>query len=62
MFIDPVSNMNLITCKMGYKLQLEGAWTKIYMKRVNEEYTEWEVKLYRLGVEDAKKQISGWKQ
>ena len=57
-FIDPLSNMNFITCKMGYKFQLEGAWIKIYMKRVNEEYTEREVKLYRLGVEDAKKQIN----
>ena len=35
--IDPGSNMNFITRELVYKLQLEGAWTKIYMKRVNEE-------------------------
>ena len=56
-FIDPRSNMNFINRKLAYKLELEGAWTKIYMKRVNEEYTERAVKVYRLGVEDAKKQI-----
>ena len=56
-FIDPGSNMNFITHELAYKLQLKGTWTKIYMKGVNEEYTERAVKVYRLGVEDAKKQI-----
>ena len=56
-FIDPGSNINFITHELAGQLQLEGTWTKIFMKRVNEEYTEREVKVYRLGVEDAKKQI-----
>ena len=56
-FIDPESNMNSITRELAYKLQLKGAWTKIYMKRVDEEYTEREVNVYRLGVEDAQKQV-----
>ena len=54
-FIDPGSNMNFITHELAYQLQLEGTWTKIFMKRENEEYTEREVKVYQLGVEDAKK-------
>ena len=56
-FIDLGSNMNFITNELAYQLQLEGTWTKIFMKRVNEEYTEREVKVYSLGVEDAKKRI-----
>ena len=39
-FVNPGSNMNFITCKLAYELQLEGTWTKIFMIRVNEEYTE----------------------
>ena len=35
LFIDPGSNMNFITRELAYKLHLEGALTKIYMKRVN---------------------------
>ena len=54
-FTDPGSNMNFITHKLAHQLQLEGARTKIFMKRVDEEYTEREVKVYRLGVEDAKR-------
>ena len=49
--------MNFITHELAHQLQLEGARTKIFMKRVNEDYTEREVKVYRLGVEDAKRQI-----
>ena len=54
-FTDPGSNMNFITHKLAHQLQLEGAQTKIFMKRVNEDYTEREVKVYWLGVEDAKR-------
>ena len=36
-FIDPGSNMNFITHKLAYQMQLEGTWTKIFMKRVDEE-------------------------
>ena len=56
-FIDPGSNINFITHELAGQLQLEGTLNKIFMKRVNEEYTEREVKVYRLGVEDAKKQV-----
>ena len=56
-FIDPQSTMNFITQELAYQLQLEGARTTIFMKRVNEEYTEREVKVYRLRVKDEKKQI-----
>ena len=56
-FIDPGSNMNFITRELAYQLQLKVTWTKIFMKRVNKEYTEREVKVYRLGLEDAKKQM-----
>ena len=56
-FIDPGSNINFITHKLAGQLQLEGMLNKIFIKRVDEEYTEREVKVYRLGVEDAKKQV-----
>ena len=56
-FIDPGSNINFITHKLAGQLQLEGTLNKIFMKRVDKEYTEREVKVYRLGVEDAKKQV-----
>ena len=56
-FIDPGSNMNFITRELAYQLQLEGAWTTVFMKRVDKEYIVKEVKVYRLGVEDEKKQI-----
>ena len=36
-FINPGSDMNFITCELACQLQLEGTWTKIYMRRVNEE-------------------------
>ena len=39
-FIDPGSNINFITHKLAGKLQLEGTQRKIFMKRVNKEYTE----------------------
>ena len=39
-FIDPGSNMNFITHELACQLQLEGTWTKIFMRRVNEEYTK----------------------
>ena len=56
-FVDPGSNMNFITRELAYQLQLEGAWTTIFMKRVDKEYAEREVKVYRIAVEDTKKQI-----
>ena len=56
-FIDPGSNINFITHELAGRLQLEGTLNKIFIKRVDEEYTEREVKVYRLGVEDAKKQV-----
>ena len=56
-FIDPGSNMNFITRELAYQLQLEAAWTTVFMKRVDKEYIVKEVKVYRLGVEDEKKQI-----
>ena len=49
--------MNFITCELADQLQLEGMWTKVFQKIVNEEDTEREVKVYQLGVENAKKQI-----
>ena len=52
-FIDPGSNINFIPHELAGQLQLEGTLNKIFMKRVNEEYTKREVKVYRLGVEDA---------
>ena len=58
MFADPGSNMNFITHKLAHQLQLKGDRTKIFMKRVNEDYTKKEVKVYRLKVEDAKRQIN----
>ena len=58
-FIDPGSNINFITHKLASQLQLEGTLNKIFMKRVNKEYTVREVKVYRLGVEDSKKQVHG---
>ena len=57
-FTDPGSNMNFITHELAQQLQIEGGLTKIFMKRVNEDYSEREVKVYRLGVEDAKRQIN----
>ena len=49
-FIDPGSNINFITHKLAGQLQLEGTLNKIFMKRVNKEYTEMKVKVYYLGV------------
>ena len=46
-FADPRSNMNFITHKLAHQLQLEGTCL-LFMKRVNEDYTEREVKVYRL--------------
>ena len=45
--------MNFITRKLADQLQLEGMWTKVFQKIANEEYTEREVKVYQLGVENA---------
>ena len=56
-FADPGSNMNFITHELAHQLQLEGALTKIFMKRVDKDYTEKEVKVYQIGVEDAKRRI-----
>ena len=56
-FIDPRSNINFITPKLAGQLQLEGTLNKTFIKRVAEEYTEREVKAYRLRVEDNKKQV-----
>ena len=56
-FVDPGSNMNFTTQELAYQLQLEGARTKIFIKRVNDEYIKREVKVYQLWVEDAKRQI-----
>ena len=49
--------MNFITRVLAYQLQLEEAWTTIFMKRINKEYAKREVKVYRIAVEDTKKQI-----
>ena len=56
-FTDPKSNMKLITHELAQQLQIERGLTKIFMKRVNKDYSEREVKVYCLGVEDAKRQI-----
>ena len=56
-FTDLGSDMNFITHKLVQQLQLEGGRTKIFMKRVNEDYTKRDVKVYHLGVEDTKRQI-----
>ena len=46
------SNMNFITHGLTQKLRLEGANTKFFLKVIDKEYTEKEVKVYRIGVED----------
>ena len=51
-FMDSGSNMDFITNKLAEQLQLEGANTKIRLKVVDEDYTEKEVKVYRVGVEE----------
>ena len=51
-FTDSGSNMNFITHDLAQKLMLEGANTKIFLKVIDKEYTEKEVKVYRIGVED----------
>ena len=51
-FMDSGSNMNFITHDLAQQLQLEGANTKIRLKVVDEDYTEKEVQVYRVGVED----------
>ena len=51
-FTDSGSNMNFITHQLAQQLLLEGANTKIFLKVVDEDYTEKEVKVYRVGVED----------
>ena len=51
MFTDSRSNMSFITNHLAKQLQLEGANTKIFLKVVDEDYTEKEVKVYRVGVE-----------
>ena len=56
-FAAPGRNMNFITHELAHQLQLEGALTKIFMKRVDEDYTEKEVKVYLIRVEDAKSRI-----
>ena len=56
-FADPGSNLNFITHDLAQQLQLEGALTKIFMKKVDEDYMEKEVRVYLIGVEDARRQI-----
>ena len=56
-FTDPGSNLNFITHEQAKQLQLEGGLTKIFVKRVNKDFSEREVKVYRLEVKDAKRQI-----
>ena len=51
-FTDFGSKMNFITHNLAQKLRLEGANTKIFLKGVDKDYTEKEVKVYRIGVED----------
>ena len=51
-FTDSGSNMNFITHDLAQQLRLEGANTKIFLKVIDEDYTEKEVKVYRIGVED----------
>ena len=51
-FTDSGRNMNFITHNLAQKLRLEGANTKIFLKGVDKDYTEMEVKVYRIGVED----------
>ena len=46
-FTDSGSNMNFITHNLAQQLQLEGAHTKIFLKVVDEDYTEKEVKVFR---------------
>ena len=61
-FIDPGSNINFITHELAGQLQLEGTLTNIFMKRVNEEYTEREVKVYRSGQRTQRNKSIGWRQ
>ena len=44
--------MNFITHNLAQQLRLEGASTKIFLKVIDEDFTEKEVKVYRIGVED----------
>ena len=44
--------MNFITHDLAQQLQLEGANTKIHLKVVDKDYTEKEVNIYRVGVEN----------
>ena len=44
-FTDSGSNMNFITHDLAQQLRLEGANTKIFLKVIDEEYTEKEVKV-----------------
>ena len=45
--------MNFIPHHFAQQLQLEGASTKIFLKVVDKDYTDKEVKVYRVeGVED----------
>ena len=44
--------MNFITHDLAQHPRLEGANTKIFLKVIDEEYTEKEVKVYRIGAED----------
>ena len=51
-FVASGSNMNIITHELAQQLQLEGVSTQIRMKVVDEDYTEKEVQVHRVGVED----------
>ena len=51
-FMDSGSSMNFITHELTQQLQLEGVSTQIRMKVVDKDYTEKEVQVYRVGVED----------
>ena len=51
-FMDSGSNMNFITHDLAQQLMLEGASAQIRLKVVDKDYTEKEVQVHRVGVED----------
>ena len=60
-FIDGGSNMNFVLHTLAGKLGLVGTHTSIYFRVVDKQYREKEVLVFRLGVEDRFKDITGWK-
>ena len=61
-FADPGSNMNFITHELAHQLQIEGARTKIFMKRVDEDYTEKKRRCIGSGWRMRRGESIGWKQ